>query len=213
MFAEGSVGAFKAIRRAQELLTGGQGQDCVVAAADSLIDAQALLDLSRRRGLLTEDNSDGVIPGEAAGCLLLSAHPGRTLASMRGAGFAHEPATLDNDVPLRGEGITTAARRALAEAGLALHDIDFRVSDAAGESFSFKEQALLLARLLRQRRADFPLTLCAEVLGQTGAAAGLCGLISAIAAFGRQYAPGPRAIAFASAPGGERAALIVERHR
>lgn len=207
--AQGACGGFRALAMAREILDRGDARTCIAAAADSLVNARTLLALEQQHRLHTEDNSDGVIPGEAAACLVASSTSARALATIHGIGFGREPALFDNDIPLRGEGIVAAARAALAEAGLAMQDLDFRVSDAAGEGYAFKEQALVVTRLLRQRKEKFPLWLCAEILGDTGAAAGLCGVATAIAGFQRQYAPGPRAIAFAGNELGDRAALVV----
>lgn len=212
IFTEGSYGGYAALAAGCELIRRRAATACVVAGAETMMCARTLLKLSEQRRLLTERNSDGVIPGEAAACVLLSSEK-QGLASLRGMGFAREPASLDNEVPLRAEGLTAAARAALDEAKLALHDMAFRFSDAAGESFHFKEQALLVARLLRERKEEFPLWLCAETLGDTGAAAGLCGLVWAVAGWARGYAPGPWAIGFAGNEQGGRAAVVIEAVR
>nr|WP_321400690.1 hypothetical protein [uncultured Desulfobacter sp.] len=208
---EGAYGGYAAIGMAREYLQKGSHLECLVAATDSLVTASPLLNLYETRRLLTEDNSDGVIPGEAAACLSLSMQSDSALAVIRGMGFANEPALLSNEIPLRGDGVTTAARNALNEAGLAMHDMDFRVSDAAGESYAFKEQSLLVTKLLRQRKENFPLWLCAENLGDTGTAAGLCGLISGIAGFARGYAPGDRTIGTVGNLSGQRAAIVLDK--
>lgn len=205
---EGASGGYRALTWARQHVA-DHGR-CLVAAADSLIGARPLAALAANRRLLTEDNPDGVIPGEAAACVLLHGARSGALASIRGLGLARESASVTNDVPLRADGVTMAARSALAEAGFDMSEIDFRVSDAAGESYGFKEQALLLARLLRTQKAELPLWLPAESLGYTGAAAGLCGLVIATEALTRGRAPGPRAMAFAGNDAGDRAAVIVE---
>lgn len=206
---EGACGGYVALREAREAVL--NGQPCIVAAADSLLSARRLLFLSEKRRLLVEGNSDGFTPGEAACAVLLSRDRTQALGCVRGLGFGHEPSSLDNDVPLRAEGLVEAARAALLEAGCAMHELDFRVSDASGESFYFKEQALALARLLEQPKREFRLWLPAETLGDTGAAAGLCGMLWALAGWARGYAPGPRAIAFAGNETGGRAALLLQR--
>jgi 3-oxoacyl-[acyl-carrier-protein] synthase-1 len=130
---------------------------------------------------------------------------------VRGLGFAEEISRIDNDEPLRAQGLVEAASGALREAALSLHDVDFRVSDAAGESFYFKEQALLMSRLLRTPKPAFPMWLPADSLGHTGAAGGLSGMAWAIAGWARGYAPGPLAIMFAGNDAGARAAVVLER--
>lgn len=188
-----------------------RGRPAVVAAADSLVSAQVLLRLSRANRLLVEENSDGVIPGEAAVAVWLTDRSQGALGRVRSLGFGKEPARLDNDVPLLADGLVGAARQALAEAGMTLNDVDFRVSDAAGESFFFKEQSLAVSRLLRQRKQELPLWLPAEPLGDTGKAATLCGLVWAMAGWARGYAPGGRVMGFAGNDAGQRAVTLLER--
>lgn len=205
---EGALGGYRAIAQARTMLQ--RHEAVIVAGADSLVTAPELQRLEEQGRLLTDSNTDGVIPGEAAACMLLSFHPGPALGTIRGVGFGTEPGLLINDVPLRGHGVVEAARAALVEAGLAMHHIDFRLSDAAGEGYSFKEQALAVSRLLRQRKEEFPLWLCASTLGDVGAAAGLCNMVWAIRAFGRGFAPGPLALAWASDGARGRGALVLD---
>lgn len=205
---DGAVGGLAALALARERVA--ERGACVVGAADSLIGAQVLLELLERDRLLTERNPDGVIPGEGSACVLLHASRTDALASIRGVGIGREPAGRDDDVPLRADGLVAATRGALSQAACALHDVDLRVSDASGDGYAFKEQALLVTRLLRQRKERFPLLLPAEALGDTGAAAGVLGLVAAVEALNHRRAPGPRAIVMAGNERGDRAAVVVE---
>lgn len=209
--AEGAAGGYVALQ--QGCLSVRRGTPCVVAAADSLLSAQRLLPLSEQDRLLVEGNSDGFIPGEAAAVLLLGDGSRQALAHISGLGFAVEPSRIDNEIPLRADGILAAALAALAAAAMSPQDLDFRLSDAAGESFFFKEQSLLVTRLLRERKPEFPLWLPAESLGETGAAAGLCSLLWATAAWQRSYAPGPRALACVGNEQGARAVVVLQNPR
>lgn len=206
----GSSGGYRAIARARAWLSQGQYRACVVSAADSLLDARRLLTLQEQQRLLSEDNPDGVTPGEAAACLLFEAAPKDTAAVIRGLGFSREAALLSNEIPLRGDGATAAARMALDEAGLSMHEMDLRLSDAAGESSAFKELMILTTRLLHQPKAEFPLWLIADSLGDVGAASGLCSVVRAVIGFQRGYDPGRRAICISASDDGDRAAIVVD---
>ena len=208
IFCDGAHGGYVALQNGRASVHAGR--PCIVAAADSFLSARRLLALAEKQRLLVEGNSDGIIPGEAACAMLLSHDRRHALGQVSGIGFAVEPSRLDNSTPLRAEGLVAAAQAALDEAGLQLADLDFRLSDAAGESFYFKEQSLLVSRLLRARKPEFPLWLPAASLGDTGAAAGLCSLLWAMAAWSRDYAPGPRALACAGNDQGARAAIVIE---
>jgi len=208
VWGQASAG-FRALSVASEHLEREDFEACIVCGADSLIHARALRGLVNSRRLLSSTNSDGVTPGEAAAALLLSTRRTGALASVQRPGFGREPATLDNDVPLRAEGMVEAVSTALAEARIEFDEIDFRISDAAGESFEFKEQILLMSRLLRRRKSEFPLWLSAAELGDTGAAGGLCGLVMGVVGLVKGYAPGARAIVCAGDQGGERSAVVL----
>lgn len=115
-----------------------------------------------------------------------------------------------NEEPLLGLGLTDAVSAALAEAGIRMHEIDFRIVDVTGESYGFKEQALVVSRLYRVRREESPpLWHGAENIGDTGAAAGIIQMIVASYAFEKGYAPGDTALCTAGADSGGRAAIIL----
>ena len=100
---------------------------------------------------------------------------------------------------------------ALAEARLGMHEMDVRLSDVTGELYGFKELPLLEGRLMRVVRKEAqPLWHWAEVIGDSGAAAGLAQLILADQAFRKGYAPGRRAICLASSVPGDRAAAVLQ---
>ncbi|REG25993.1 3-oxoacyl-[acyl-carrier-protein] synthase-1 [Archangium gephyra] len=214
VLAKGNTAGFHGLDIARQVLQRREAAACIVCGVDSLINANALLWLGEHLRLKTEDESDGIIPGEAAACVILEPYPGKkqgTLAMVRGVGFGHEEASLLSDEPLRAAGLAGAARAALADAGLSMHELDFRLSDAVGEHYGFKEQTLAMTRLLSERKEHFPLWLSAETLGEIGAAAGLCQLVLAARAFQRGYAPGPKAICCTSSLLGDRAVAIMER--
>ena len=91
-----------------------------------------------------------------------------------------------------------------------MSDIDLRISDAAGESYAFREQSLLVTRLLRERKEEFDLWHPAEFTGCTGAASGLVQLAMVEDAFHAGYAPGPRVISCCSEASGERSVVLLQ---
>jgi 3-oxoacyl-[acyl-carrier-protein] synthase-1 len=209
--AQGHVSAFGALAIARDLLSDGRADSVLIAAADSFIDARTLLWLHRHRRLKTVANSDGVIPGEAAGVILVSTGqvtPGGGVRIL-GLGFGHESATVHNEEPLLGLGMAEAVRAALQEAGAAMHDIDLRLSDVAGESYGFEELSLAQSRLMRQRREEQPLWHSAGALGDCGAAAGIAQIAWFEEATQRGYAPGRLSLGQTSALAGPRAAAVM----
>jgi 3-oxoacyl-[acyl-carrier-protein] synthase-1 len=213
---KGHVAGCEALRIAREVLKQPEVSGCLVCGVDSYINASSLLWLERNWRLKSETNSDGVIPGEAAACVLLQAQTppkAERTVQITGLGFGHEKAHVLSEEPLLGHGLAEATRAALAEAGIQMHDVDFRLSDVTGESRGFKEQALVTGRVMRVRRECLPIWHCADSIGDTGAAAGICQVAFAYHAFLNRYAPGSRAVCYSSAVPGDRAVAIIQRQK
>lgn len=206
----GAPAGFRALALAGELLSAGEVSAVVVCSVESLLDARSLLWLSGARPLRTTRRFDGVIPGEAAVALLLRLADGRTRGlSVAGIGFGDEPSDHSVEVPLRADGLVTATRGALDQAGLAMHDIGVRLANGAHGSSEAKEHMLVVTRLLRERMDSFPLWLCAETLGDIGTAAGLVEVAWAHESGLRGSLPGGSALATAAARDGTRGAAIL----
>jgi 3-oxoacyl-[acyl-carrier-protein] synthase-1 len=211
----GHTAGFEAFRRARELLVDPAVPACLVCGVDSYVNASSLHWLERHGRLKTLENSDGVIPGEAAACALVvrpAAEPmGDCVARVVGLGFGREEASVMTEEPLLGLGLAAAGRAALAEAGLTMQDIGFFSSDLSGESYGFREHSLLMCRLLKEPQPCAPLWHNAESIGETGAASGVVQLVVLHQAFRKRYAPGKRVLCTTSADGGARAVAVLER--
>jgi 3-oxoacyl-[acyl-carrier-protein] synthase-1 len=144
----------------------------IVAGVDSFLAGATLAAYDRENRLLRRDNSNGFIPGEAAGAALLGAWKEGESAPLlvRGLGFAREPAPLGSGKPLRADGLVKAIREALSEARMALEDCDARIVDMNGEQYFFREAALMITRLLRRRKVLFPLWHPGDSIGEVGSA-------------------------------------------
>ena len=207
--AHGRVGAAIALAHASRLLADPACPEVLVVAADSLLTAPAMRHFNEADRLLTAYNSNGFMPGEAGAAVLLRAPGPQAELRCTGVGFGVERAAIDSGEPLRADGLTRAITDALAAAGCDMHDLDFRITDIAGEQYYFKEAALALSRTLRRRKADFDLWHPAESLGETGSAAGIATLVVADAACRKRYAPGPNVIAQFTGDRGQRAAAVL----
>jgi 3-oxoacyl-[acyl-carrier-protein] synthase-1 len=221
LVAHGRVGLAVALNGARRLLAQAEVPQVLVVATDSLITWPTLGPLEREGRLLTERNSNGFMPGEAAGAVLLgragaSGSPQHASAAgggelvIAGVGFAREAAHIASDEPLRGDGLANAIRAALEDAGAAMHDVDYRICDVSGEHYYFKEAALALSRTLRQRKEDFDLWHPAECTGEVGAANGATVVALAQAACAKGYSLGPRVLAHWANDGGQRAAAVLQ---
>lgn len=211
---KGHTAGFEGICVARDLLQKERLPACLVCGVDSYINADSLLWLEEHRRLKTADNSDGVIPGEAAAAVLVRPKPMSSkpaIVNVAGLGFAMERVSVLSEEPFLGLGLAAAAKAALNEADLPMNEIAFRISDATGEQYGFKEQALTVTRLIKIPVKELPIWHCADSIGDTGAAAGVCQLVIGYHAFAKGYAPGDRALCFTSAVPGERATLVLQR--
>ena len=168
----GRVGGAVALLQARQMLCEGRCARVIIAGADTFLAGATLAAYDQADRLLTPDNSNGFIPGEAGGAVLLgtSEEGGKSPLLCRGLGFAREPAPLRSGKPLQAEGLVQAIRAAFAETELTLKDCDRRIADVNGEQYRFKEAALAITRLLRDRKKLFTLWHPADCIGEVGAA-------------------------------------------
>jgi 3-oxoacyl-[acyl-carrier-protein] synthase I len=210
VIAGGRVSVAVAMEMACSLVYEHSVPAVLIVAVDSLVSWTAISNYEQRGRVLTSDNSDGFMPGEGAGALLVGVPNEQTAMVCVGAGFAVESAHVDSEQPLRADGLSSAMKSALNGAACDMGDIDLRIADLSGEQYYFREATLALARVLRRTKESLDLWHPAECTGESGAAAGAFIVALADAAFRKGYAPGAKIMAHMSADGGARAALIMQ---
>ena len=206
----GSVAVAVALLQARGLLQAKGYRQVVIAAVDSLLHGPTLSQYERQDRLLTSRNSNGFMPGEGAGAMMVRSADADSRLVCGGLGFGMEAASIDAEEPLRADGLSQAIHAALADAGCEMHDMHFRMTDLSGEQYYFKEAALALARTLRRRKEEFDLWHPAECTGELGAAAGAAMIALADAACQKRFAKGPRILAHMADDGGRRAAIALQ---
>ena len=207
----GRVGVALALAQARALMASTKVPGVLIVGADSLLSWPTLSHYEREDRLLTEANSDGFMPGEGAGALWVGAAKGRAPQMLcTGIGFGREPAHISSGEPLRADGLTHAIKASLDDANRQLHELDYRITDNAGEAYYFKESSLALTRTLRQSKEAFDLWHPAECTGETGAAAGVAVVAAARGACLGGYAPGARVLTHWGNDAGQRAAVTLE---
>ncbi len=214
VIAQGHVSAAIALHQARHLIDQGGVAHVLVAACDSLLVGAALKDCEERERLLTSQNSNGFIPGEGAAALLVGALPATAQGQLgcHGLGFAIEKAHVDSDEPLRADGLTAAIRQSLADAGCGESVLQFKVIDASGGEYAFKEAALAFSRLDRTKRTEFDVWHPADCIGEVGAAIGLVMIAVLKSACEKAYAKGSRVLLHLGNDNGRRASMIFAWH-
>jgi 3-oxoacyl-[acyl-carrier-protein] synthase-1 len=182
----------------------------MICGVDSYLTTLSIAHYLAESRLLTPDNSNGFIPGEAAAAVLCAPADTGQLR-LFGLGLAREPAFIYNpaDLPLRGDGMTSAYRAALAETGIELNRLGYRIADLIGEQYWFKQSALASIRLLRDYHGFQDLWSPAESLGNVGAASAPLMVGVALTAAAKRYAAGNPVLVESSSDTGACAAAIL----
>lgn len=207
--AHGRPSGHVALQHARRILTSGDAPFVMIAGVDSYLTPQAVSRYLRDRRLVTSDNPNGFIPGEAAAAVLCTrADKGLRLF---GLGLTRETASIYNadDLPLRGDGMTDAYRVALDETGISMNRVGYRISDLIGEQYWFKQTALASLRLVRERSEFLDLWSPAESLGNVGAAVVPLMLGMALTAAAKGYAAGNPVLVEASNDAGACGAAVL----
>ncbi len=212
VIARGRVAGGLAMIEARKLIHEERLPLCVIAGVDSYLVASTLAAYEAKNRLLTSQNSNGFIPGEAGAAVLVgpqaSRCPSPSLTCV-GIGAGQEKATIDSEEPLRADGMVQAFKAALADAGQTIADVDYRITDSNGEQYLFKEAALAVTRILRVRKEQFEIWHPADCIGEVGAAVGPCALGVALTAARKNYAPGRGVLGHFSGEDGERLAMLL----
>ncbi|HLK92918.1 MAG TPA: hypothetical protein VKZ18_23700 [Polyangia bacterium] len=208
-FAGGRVAMFEALAEAERLLSTRAVPAVYLGGADSLIDVEPL-DRALRAGLLKIGAAEGFVPGEGAAFVRLDATPGdETLGLVTGRATANEAAPRGGPEPSTGQGLTQAARAALADARLGIADVGAFLPDASGDRFGLREAGLALTRLRPRAQPTPEVWYPAACTGELGAAAGPFALATAATFLHRRVCQGPAALVLGTSAGAARGAAVV----
>jgi 3-oxoacyl-[acyl-carrier-protein] synthase-1 len=208
---QGRVGGTLAVKQARDSLYEQGLSYCIIAGVDTYVIAGTLSTYEERDRILTGNNSDGFIPGEAGAAVLLciGSQKSGDQITINGVGFGNEAAYIDSGEPLRAEGLVQAIKEASNTSGMTVADLDYRITDANGEQYRFKEAALALTRTLKERKEEFDIWHPVDCIGEVGAAIVPVILGVALAAAKKGYAPGNGVLCHFSNDEGQRAAMFL----
>lgn len=211
IFAYGRVAGGAAMKQARRLLYEDKVPNCLIVGVDTLLVAQTLAEFEKQDRILTSNNSNGFIPGEAASAVLIglpdSGKPEELICY--GVGLGKEEAFIGSEKPLRADGLVEAIRSLETDSKVKLKDTDFRITDISGEQYYFKEASLVILRILRDLKDEYDIWHPADCIGEVGAAIVpilLCVLINAEE---KSFLPGKTALLHSSNDEGERVAMIL----
>ena len=198
------------LQKSKEILSQGHARYCIVAGVDSLIDQDLAERFLSQRRLLTPINSNGFVSGEAGSAVLVCESDIQVNElEILGIGISREDSLIESEAPLRGEGLIRALAQAFQEAGLALDDLHYRITDLNGEHYRFKEMAFAMMRCERKPKPKlFELWHPIEYVGDIGAAIGPILLGVALHASRMEYGVGPKILLTCANDDGERMAIV-----
>jgi uncharacterized protein (TIGR02270 family) len=208
----GGAAFVQGLNTAMKGLSEGRSDCVLIGAADSLLRPRILQWLEASDRLKTEGNSDGLIPGEAAVCVLVESVNGAKardvpiMARIDGFGFGHEPGFYFSEHPCLATGVTEAMRQAMVGAKVAKDFCPEVLSDLNGESYRAKEWAVAELRVFSE--APTKHLHPADCFGDVGAAMGAALLGLAAVGIWRRVTTTP-VMVLASSEGPERAVAIL----
>lgn len=204
------------VLRAADLFDADLIDAALVGGVDTAYDPDHVEELVRSHRLFDGEDLDTVIPGEGGAFMLLvpdrsGARGGlRPIARVIGAASGEERATLSNDLPNAGLGLSRVMRAATALLRAREQPLDVLYSDLSHEHFRSQEFQLAFPRISADMRASSRLEPISPLLGDLGAAAMPTGVALAIEGFLRGDPPGRSALVTGSSVGEERGAVCVE---
>ncbi|MER9713129.1 hypothetical protein NKJ13_23120 [Mesorhizobium sp. M0174] len=212
----GAAASIGVLQKMPEILAHPGVERVLLGGVDSLVNDKDIARLAEAGRLKGSDNSQGLVPGEAAAFVCLQSRPdskSSCLAAIHGAGFAQEADSVLTERYSQGKALLGALQGALngTDSGPQEPDIVFVVSNGNGERYSGWEANIARSRFYRTRREILPIAYPAMTVGEVGAAGGALALLVASDSFTAGYAPGPVAMCEVASEAGLRATALVSQ--
>ena len=192
----GRAGVLEALRLAHHYLVELGHTFVLVGGVDTGQNSAWLQMLDQDERVKSErpGTSDSFVPGDGAGCLLLTADPtlamrhGNYIFALRQPGFGHEQGHIYSDEPYLGEGLHAAVQQALEY--LPEHiKINTLYSSFNGESYWAKELGIAITRASDRMNEQLQHEHPADTYGDIGAATGAA--LLSIACYDLRHASTP----------------------
>jgi 3-oxoacyl-[acyl-carrier-protein] synthase-1 len=219
LFPEGRAGFFRALAEASQLLKSRKASWVLVGGVDSMCDRASLTHHARAGRNLGQGTRDGILPGEGAGFILLTARmpPGQPRQSphgwLVGCALSREPHSFLQQKPNLAEGLSDAFRQLRQHPVAGARRVDHILSCQTGESFWAQEFNYAYLRNAPLMPEPLTTSLVAESLGDVGAAAGAVQLGSAFHHFKKletAHGDAARVLVYGCADAGQVGACVIE---
>jgi len=210
LILHGHVAVAVAMQQARILIETLKLKHILIVATDSLLVGSTLAHYEEYDRLLTSNNSNGFIPGEAGAALVVepvSAKQTHQLICV-GLGFGVEKSHVYSEKPLKADGLTAAIKESLADAGCGENVLDFKITDISGEQYYFKEASLAFSHIDRTKRKEFDIWHPADCIGEAGSVLGMIMIAVLKSACEKTYTKGDHILAHLGNDDGKRSSLI-----
>lgn len=205
----GQVGVAAAVELALETLSRGTFERCLVVAADSLLDPEALALLNEEGRLKTGDSAVGLMAGEAGACFLLERRSvarqrGATpLAGVSGVVLSEEKTHFFSGAPNQGLALADCIREVLTRTSSQARFEGDIYSDLNGESWRSQEWGMARVRLTEHLGEALNLHLPCTSVGDVGTASGALGICLAVYDLARGHGRTGHALSLSSSHWGD----------
>ncbi|WP_437331899.1 hypothetical protein [Sorangium sp. So ce394] len=211
----GPAGAADAIYLAVQRITQRQVERVILVAADSCLDSITLEWLLERGWLKSPRNPVGLVPGEAAACVMLESRSSaqrrgaRVTAVVRAAATDREEAHALADKTSTGAGLSRAILKVTSGGGAPARFEGDVIIDLDGVPWRAAEWGYAQVRCADVLGPNMKLVLPCGSLGHVGAASAVLGLVIAARSLERGYASRGQSLILASSGWGYVGAVLV----
>lgn len=215
-YSEGHAGFAHASLEVGRMLEADQLDLGLILGVDSYYDPFLMEELAREQRILDEEWREAFVPGEAASAVLL-AQPRAArelrlepMARLDSVAVDSEIATMDNDVPLLGSGLSRPAVALCKRLKDERRALDWWLCDVTGEPFRTRELQLAWPRASHLAWTDRSvLELLPTHFGEIGAASMVTGTVLGVEGLRRGDPAGSTVLVTGSSRGGQRGVVLL----
>ena len=212
---EGNAGGVLALLKSMALLKRGEMKACIIGGVDSLVEYPSLAWLEEKERLKTDGRPNGLIPGEAAGFIVLELEStaekrgAPILGEILGGAYTKEDADIFSDKPLLAKGLSESIRNTLEGAQMESNNLNGIICDLNGENYRFKEWGIVQSRVFDGSSPVPDLWHPAEYIGDIGAASFVVYIAIGVAGIKNKFFSGSNLLMWTSSDTGGRASCLL----